>query len=230
MHHLLGVWMNLLRLLSVRRMVSWCDRFFTRWNHQKFITKRESLGKHWLSMKKNLEMTRRYKGGGKLYMKWPVYLVHTTTIGIYLVNTLVFLRVLMVLTFARKPSDLSHMFSNLKGLLPFSKDPYSSRTGKWSEHNLGRRLWANKVKWSSIVEVKRKRSNLEQDWLLDHVYLPPTSGMSIRLVEVIKLEEFFMAVIRFTALDLLDGKHTIFNNRERKKMLSLAVEHKVRPF
>ena len=39
-----------------------------------------------------------------------------------------------------------------------------------------------------------------------------------------------MAVVRFTAPDLLDGKQTIFNNREKKKMLSLAEEHKVRPF
>ena len=61
----IGVWMNLPRLLSVRRMISWCGQFSTMWIHQKFVIKRENSGKHWLNMKKS-RITTRYKGGEKL--------------------------------------------------------------------------------------------------------------------------------------------------------------------
>ena len=97
MHPPLGAWMNLLKLLSVRRMVSWCYRCFTMWIHQMFVTKKGSLGKHSLNMKKNLRITKRYKGGGMLYMKQPIYLIGITSTSMYLVITLVLFRVLMVL-------------------------------------------------------------------------------------------------------------------------------------
>ena len=45
MHPLLGVWMSLPRLLSVRRKTNWCDQFFTSWTHQNYVSKMESLGK-----------------------------------------------------------------------------------------------------------------------------------------------------------------------------------------
>ena len=53
------------------------------------VRKQEGKYGEALCMKKNLMIKRRFKGGGKLYVKQPISLIGTPKIGIYFVITLV---------------------------------------------------------------------------------------------------------------------------------------------